>query len=56
MNDSRKVSLLSGDREPLGAVASGLPSSDCGQMKGVLAPFIWPRTGKEGKKCNKRDV
>jgi hypothetical protein len=56
MNDSRKVSLLPGDREPLGAVASGLPSSDRGQRKGVLAPSIWPRTGKREKKGNKRDV
>jgi hypothetical protein len=30
MNDSRKVSLLPGDREPPGAVASGLPLSDRG--------------------------
>jgi hypothetical protein len=35
MNDSRKVSPLSGDREPLGAVASGLPSSDRGQAEGA---------------------
>ncbi|KNB06280.1 hypothetical protein FOXG_19622 [Fusarium oxysporum f. sp. lycopersici 4287] len=41
MNDSRRVSLLSGDREPLGAVASGLLSSD---------------RGKREKKGNKRDV
>jgi hypothetical protein len=46
MNDSRKVSPLLGDREPLGAVASGLPSSGHGQIEGVLTPFIWPRTGK----------
>jgi hypothetical protein len=56
MNDSRRVSLLSGDREPLSAVASGLLSSDRGQMKGVLTPFIWLRTGKREKKGNKRDV
>ncbi|KAH6949603.1 hypothetical protein DER45DRAFT_620166 [Fusarium avenaceum] len=35
MNDSRKASPLSGDREPLGAVASGLPSSDRGQAEGA---------------------
>jgi hypothetical protein len=46
INDSRKVSPLLGDCEPLGAVASGLPSSGHGQIEGVLAPFIWPRTDK----------
>ncbi|EXM14566.1 hypothetical protein FOTG_17031 [Fusarium oxysporum f. sp. vasinfectum 25433] len=37
MNNSRKVSPLSGDREPLGAVASGLPSSHRGQAEGASA-------------------
>jgi hypothetical protein len=37
MNDSRKVSLLPGDREPPGAVVSGLPSSDRGQAEGASA-------------------
>jgi hypothetical protein len=36
MNDSRKVRPL-GEREPLGAVASGLPSSDRGQAEGASA-------------------
>ncbi|KAM5529902.1 hypothetical protein FOXYSP1_17746 [Fusarium oxysporum f. sp. phaseoli] len=49
-DDSRKVSLLPGDREPLGAVASGLPSSDRGQIKGASTPSIWPGTGKREEK------
>ncbi|EXK23556.1 hypothetical protein FOMG_19681, partial [Fusarium oxysporum f. sp. melonis 26406] len=45
MNDSRKVSPLLGDREPLGAVASGLPSSHCGQAEGASASEPWSSTG-----------
>ncbi|KAH7153707.1 hypothetical protein DER46DRAFT_611777 [Fusarium sp. MPI-SDFR-AT-0072] len=40
LNDSRKVSLFLGDREPLNAVIAGLPPSNRSQIDGVSAPSI----------------